>query len=197
MTNGVAKLYGRLDAKERAAAWLAAFVRGDDLEQQRLNATAPRRTERRLHHLDRVKAVWTVTALFRLKQLQLTAEMWHAEARLARAELDGEAAEAAAGNATLWQATLNASLFRLSLNVKAWDIVCERLDVPAEFVELFGNCIAADVTESNLAANVPTLETVCESLSALGQSVTADKLETAESIAKQWLRLFDDLGGDR
>ncbi len=57
MTNGVEKLYDRLTAKERTAAFLSAAIRGDDLDAQRLNATAPRRTEQRWHHLDRVQGI--------------------------------------------------------------------------------------------------------------------------------------------
>ncbi|MFM9963597.1 MAG: hypothetical protein ACKV2Q_20510 [Planctomycetaceae bacterium] len=62
MTNGVEKLYDRLTAKERTAAFVSAAIRGDDLEAQRLNATAPRQTERRLHHLDRLIVDWAVAA---------------------------------------------------------------------------------------------------------------------------------------
>ncbi len=40
MTNGVEKLYDRLDPKERVAALLLALVRGDDLETQRLSMAA-------------------------------------------------------------------------------------------------------------------------------------------------------------
>ncbi len=111
----VANLYDRLNERER----VSALVRGDDLETQRLNATAPQRTERRWHHLDRVKAVWCVTATVRIEMLATLADLWHSQSRLAwatdNAEADGEASEDINRDARLWRAFADVCCWKLFL----------------------------------------------------------------------------------
>lgn len=196
MTNGVAKLYDRLDAKERTSALVAAWVRGDAVESHRLNATAPRRTEQRWHHHDRVRAIWNVAAMVRIEQLQTLADLWHAQARLAwaldAAEAEGESADLV-NDVRLWRAFVDLCCWRLSQHQAAWSIVCERLGIATEFLDQFGDCIALQLTEDGLANNTPTAETVRERLAELGQSV--GELATAEFIAAGWLDIFAGLTG--
>ncbi len=198
--NGVAKLYDRLDETERTSALLAAFVRGDDREQDRLNATAPQRIERRWHHLGRVQAVWNVAATARIEQFTTLANLWHAQARLAwatgKAEADGAADDsvpAAAREVRLWRAFVDVCCWKLSQHQAAWSIVCERLGIAPEFLNEFGDCIALKLTEARLADNLPTAETVRQELAEFGE--LAGELATAESIATGWLDLFAKLEG--
>ncbi|GDY08418.1 hypothetical protein LBMAG52_19040 [Planctomycetia bacterium] len=201
MTNGVAKLYDRLTAKERTSAFLSAAIRGDDLEAQRLNATAPRQTERRRHHRDRVQAIWNVAATVRIQQLATLANLWHAQSRLAwaldQAEADGESADVVNADVgrdvRLWRAFVDVCCWRLSVSQTAWGIVCERLGIAPEFLDQFGECIALQLTEAGLANNTPTPETVRERLAEFGES--ADGLTTAERIAAGWLDVFAGLTG--
>lgn len=195
----VANLYDRLNERERVSALVLALVRGDDLETQRLNATAPQRTERRWHHLDRVQAVWNVAATARIEQLTTLANLWHAQARLARVtsktEADGESSAAVsddlAREARLWRAFADVCCWKLSQHQAAWRIVCERLGIAPEFLNEFGDCIALKLTEARLADNMATAETVRQELSEFGE--LAGELATADSIAAGWLDLFAKL----
>ena len=201
MTNGVAKLYDRLTAKERTAAFLSAAIRGDDLEAQRLNAAAPRRTEQRLHHLDRVQAVWNVAATARIEQLTTLANLWHAQARLAwsldKAEADGEAGDVVNADVgrevRLWRSFVDVSCWRLSQHQAAWSIVCERLGIAPEFLNEFGDCVALRMTEARLDDKTPTADVVRERLDEFGE---CGELTTAESIAAGWLAMFDGMTSD-
>ena len=201
MTNGVANLYDRLDAKERTAACVAAMFRGDDLETQRLNATAPLKTERRLHHLDRVQAVWNIAATVRIEQLTTLANLWHAQARLAwaadTAETDGAADDPVpddlAREVRLWRVFVDVATWKLSQQRAAWSIVCERLAIPPEFLDQFGDCITLRLTEARLADNTPSAETVRNGLAEF--SCESVELATADSIAAGWLDLFAGLNG--
>ena len=196
MTNGVAKLYDRLDAKERTSALLAAWVRGDAVESHRLNATAPRRTEQRWHHHDRVKAIWNIAAMVRIEMLGTLANLWHSQARLAwaldAAEADGDSADVV-NDVRLWRAFVDVSCWRLSQHQAAWSIVCKTLDVPPDYLNEFGDCIALDITNDRLGENTPTVDAVRERFAELGQSV--GELATAEGIAAGWLDLFAGLTG--
>ena len=135
MTNGVARLYDRLNATERTSALLAAWVRGDAVESHRLNATAPRRTEQRWHHHDRVKAIWNIAAMVRIEMLGTLANLWHAQARLAwatdNAEANGDAAEAVSDDVVrevrLWRAFADVCCCRLLSAVAATSGVEHRL----------------------------------------------------------------------
>ncbi len=198
MTNGVAKLYDRLTAKERTAAFFSAAIRGDDLEAQRLNATAPRRSERRLHHLDRVQAIWNVAATVRIEQLQTLADFWHSATRLTWATDEAEAADDPvpddlAREVRLWKAFSDVCCWKLSQYHRAWPIVCERLGIAPEFLDQFGDCIALRLTEARLGDNTPTADAVRERLAEFGES--SGELATAETIAAGWLDLFAGMAG--
>ena len=187
----VTKFYDRLNPNERVAALLLALVRGDDLETQRLNATAPHRTERRCHHHDRAKAVWSLSAMVRIQQLETLADLWHAQARLAWAtdnvEPNGDDIN---GDARLWKAFADVSLWRLAMNQEAWGIVSERLGITPEFLDTFGDCISLKLTEARLGDNLPTADTVREQLAEFGEAV---ELTTAERIASGWWAVFSAL----
>ena len=198
MTNGLANLYDRLDAKERTAACVAAMIRGDDLETQRLNATAPQQTERRLHHLNRVQAVWNIAATVRIEQLTTLANLWHAQARLAwvedKAEADGVVDDLVSNDLArevrLWRAFVDVCCWRLSIQQTAWGIVCERLGIAPEFLNEFGDCIALRLTEARLGHNTPKPDTVREQLAEFGE---AGELTTAESVAARWMDTLNEL----
>ena len=193
MTNGVAKLYDRLDATERTSALVSAWVRGDAVESHRLNATAPRRTEQRWHHHDRVRAIFTISAMVRIEMLGTLANLWHAQARLAwAAEADGESANVV-NDVRLWRAFVDVSCWRLSQHQAAWSIVCETLGITPDYLNEFGECIALDITNDRLGENTPTTNAVRERLVELGQSV--GELATAEFIAAGWLDIFAGLTG--
>ncbi len=195
----VANLYDRLNEQVRVSALLLALVRGDDLDMQRLNATAPQRSERRWHHHDRVQAVWNVSATAWVEQLTTLANLWHAQARLARVtdktKADGESpdavSDALAREVRLWRAFVNVCCWKLSQHQAAWRIVCERLGIAPEFLNEFGDCIALKLTEARLADNRATAETVRQELSEFGE--LAGEMATADSIAAGWLDLFTKL----
>lgn len=190
----VANLYGRLTERERVSALVLALVRGDDLESQRLNATAPRRTEQRWHHFDRVKAVWAVAATVRIEMLATLADLWHGQARLAwatdNAEADGETSEDINRDGRLWRAFVDVCCWKLSQQQAAWRIVAERLGIAAEFLDTFGDCIALKLTEDRLGDNAPTADAVRERLLEFSEHGETIKLATADSIAAGWWGMF-------
>jgi len=193
----VAKLYDRLNERERVSALVLAMVRGDDLETQRLNATAPRRTEQRWHHLDRVKAVWCVAANVRIELLGTLAELWHSQTRLAwatnNAEADGESSNDLDRHARLWRAFADVCCWKLSQLQTAWRIVAERMGVAPEFLNTFGDCIALRLTEARLADNVPTADAVRDRLNEFCEVGETIKLATSDSIAAGWWEMFSAL----
>jgi len=193
----VAKLYDRLNERERVSALVLAMVRGDDLETQRLNATAPRRTEQRWHHLDRVKAVWCVAATVRIELLGALSELWQSQARLAwatdNAETDGESSNDLNRDARLWRAFADVCCWKLSQLQAAWLTVAERMGVAPEFLDTFGDCIALRLTKARLADNVPTADAVRERLNEFCEVGEKIKLATSDSIAAGWWEMFSAL----
>ena len=124
------------------------------------------------------------------------ANLWHSQTRLAwaldAAEADGDSADVV-NDVRLWRAFVDVSCWRLSQHQAAWSIVCKTLDVPLDYLNEFGDCIALDITNDRLGDNTPTAETVRERFAELGQSV--GELATAEGIAAGWLDLFAGLTG--
>lgn len=186
----VANLYDRLNERERVSALVLALVRGDDLETQRLNATAPRRTEQRRHHFDRVKAVWSVAATVRIEMLATLADLWHSQSRLAwatdNAEANGEGSADINRDAQLWRAFVDVCCWKLSQQQAAWRIVAERLGIAPEFLDTFGDCIALKLTEARMHDNTPTADAVRERLSEFSELGETIKLATSDSIAAGW-----------
>ena len=201
MTNGVAKLYDRLTAKERATALLAAVVRRDEVEKQRLLASAPLFPWRIAHHCGHVRAAWTLTALARHEHLAAVADYWFAMtfALCAESELpeQGDAAEAERkekrdpdAERRTWKAIADVTLFKLKRERDAWRQACDKLGIPAEYENEFdGGSVAFAHTLSRLEENAPTGDELRSVLRELG----GEDITSAAADLSSWLKMYEQL----
>src|SRR5215472_12253704 len=75
-TKRLADLYDRLTPRERQALLIAASVRGDTSECERLNATAPSVTWKVAHNFGLAQALWQAADLHLITLLDLAAKFW-------------------------------------------------------------------------------------------------------------------------
>ena len=214
MTNGVAKLYDRLTAKERSTALLSAVVRRDDVEKQRLLVSAPLEPWRIGHHCGHVRAAWMLTALARQEHLAAVADYWFAMtfALLAESELadealsdigtpgepmQGDAAEANPkeqrdpdAERRQWKAIADVTLFKLKRERDAWRQACEQLGIPAQYENEFdGGSVAFAHTLSRLEENAPTGDELRSTLRELG----SEDITSAAADPSGWLKMYEQL----
>lgn len=196
MTNGVAKLYDRLTAKERTSALMAAVMRGDEAEQRRLNSSAPWRAVKGSHHSRRLRAVLNLTMLYRSDQLRLLLDYWHALTRMSWAIDEAESADDASPSDGWkeWKGIADGNLYRAALNRSAWPMVCEQLGIVPEFLDTLGECVALELSLDGIDANAPTADELRATFAALSWPVT--DLATVETVSAEWLDVFRLLGGD-
>jgi hypothetical protein len=81
-TNGLVNMYQFLTAKERVPLILAAQKRGDELEQQRLTASAPHRLLQMPDYRCREQMVHVLTLIYVTEQQDRLIEYWHSKWRL-------------------------------------------------------------------------------------------------------------------
>ena len=195
MTNGVAKLYDRLTAKERATALLAAVVRRDEVEKQRLLASAPLVPWRIAHHCGHVRAAWTLTALARHEHLAAVADYWFAMTFALCAESDDAKSEpkeqpAPVAERRQWKAIADVTLFKLKRDRDAWRQACEQLGIPAEYENEFdGGSVAFAHTLSRLEENAPTGDELRSVLRELG----GEDITSAAADLSSWLKMYEQL----
>ncbi len=194
-TNGLKRLYGLLTSEERTSALLAAVMRGDEAEQRQLYSSAPRRVVSRSHHSQRVRAVLSLTMLYRSEQLGLLLEYWHALTRMAWLIDEAEAAD---DDSLLdewrdWKGIADASLYRAALNKAAWPAVCEQLGIVPEFLDTLGEAVALELSLDKIDANAPTAAELRATMTALGHP--APDLATVESVTADWLGIFRRMAG--
>ncbi len=212
--NGLAKLYDRLTVKERSTALLSAVVRRDEVEKQRLLASAPLEPWRIGHHCGHVRAAWMLTALARHEHLAAVADYWFAmtfallaesdvvDQALADAGVPGEPArrdDAESGpkeqrdpvaERRRWKAIADVTLFNLKRERDAWGQACERLGIPAEFENEFdGGSFAFGHTLERLEENAPTGDELRSALRELG----GDDITPAAADPSGWLKMFEQL----
>jgi hypothetical protein len=110
-TNGLAKLYDRLQPWERVPLWLAAGARDDEAEQEVLARSAPRKAFDVADSYGLLQALHIAAARYMMLQLDLAGWFWFAFGTLAtELENDGPQWQALrmvafdfASNANLWQ----------------------------------------------------------------------------------------------
>ena len=212
--NGLAKLYDRLSAKKRATALLSAVVRRDEVEQQRLLASAPMVRWRIAHHCGHVRAAWMLTALARHEHLAAVADYWFAltftllaesevvDQALADADVSGEPARrddaksepkeqpAPRAERQKWRAIADVTLGHLKRGRDEWRRACEQLGIPAEFENEFdGGSVAFGHTLERLEENAPTGDELCSVLRELG----GNDITPAAADPSGWLKLFEQL----
>ena len=212
--NGLAKLYDRLTAKERATLLLSAVVRRDEVEKQRLLASAPLVPWRIGHHCGHVRAAWMLTALARHEHLAAVADFWFAmtnalfaegdvvDQALADAGVPGEptrrdAAESPpkeqldpAAERRRWKAIADVTLFKLKRECDAWRQACEQLGIPAEYENEFGDgSVAFGHTLQRLEENAPTGDELQSALRELG----GDDITPTAADPSGWLKMFEQL----
>lgn len=126
-TNGLARQYDKLSARERLALLLAAEARGDRPEFNRLMATAPRKNVSVPHHAPLFDSFLFVNKLHFMQLLETAASYFEAFGNLPRKR--GKGADPLAG----WpEVLLLGYLFRTYL--EGWRQFCAELHVDPEFM---------------------------------------------------------------
>jgi hypothetical protein len=122
-TKGLAKLYDRLTPRERLPLIMGASGRGDDLDRQRLVASAPRVSYRVPDYFGLAQAVREVSEMHFMELLTLTANYFESLG-LANAE-GGEEGEESFDTAMLLG-------YLLKVQLAGWRQFCGELDLDPE-----------------------------------------------------------------
>jgi hypothetical protein len=131
-SDGLAKLYDQLLPQERHALILAANLRGDEAEVERLVRTAPRVNYSVPHHYPQAEAFHAVALLHLARMLYLSSAYWQAMAR----SLDAAGLLGKAFQKRLDQVVRVLAYLFLS-SARGWEQFCEGLHIPADILKVF------------------------------------------------------------
>jgi hypothetical protein len=131
-TNGLAKLYGQLTARERLPLIVAATARGDEADRARLVASGPTSLFRVPDYYGLAEGLRSLAVLHVARMLDLAARYWHASGLLAQeADFRGRAGKAERAR-RLGAARMLAHL--LVVNAEAWRHFCSEMQLDGDLL---------------------------------------------------------------
>jgi hypothetical protein len=131
-TDGLTKFYDKLLPAERHALILAADLRGDEAEAERLLRTAPRLTYSVPHHHLQAEAFQLVALVHLAQLLHLSSAYWQALVEaLDGADLTDEALQGRLDEVVRGQAYL------LCTYLRGWELFCAGLTIPPDVLKLY------------------------------------------------------------
>jgi hypothetical protein len=190
-TDNLAKHYARLLPDERHLLILAANVRGDATEVDRLERTAPRVKYSVPHHYPHAEALEFVLLEFLSKFLSLSSAYWQAHSWLvdAAAQRDKEA-QACLRQHRAVLGNLLCTYFR------GWQQFCQTVKVPAEVLKRFvAEWDLVDFTLQSAQAAACSATELAELAAGLGPQTNGDTAtppraitvaDVAESLERRW-----------
>jgi hypothetical protein len=193
-TNTLAKLYDRLSPRERLPLILAASLRGDEPEKERLARTAPRALYRLPDYHGLSEGLLLTAMLHVVQTLSLGVWFWRASTALAEAGFDkskrGRGQERRRGDA------LRLAGYLITVEVDGWALFCERLriepngllrDLPdwGQLKAIEGEARPVAFTAGEAAAWAQVKGTEQTRLKTV-ESVAADFEQALAGWAKQW-----------
>jgi hypothetical protein len=131
-TDGLKKLYDRLLPEERNALILAATVRGDATEVDRLVRTAPRVAYSVPHHYPQLEAFQSVALVHLAQMLQGSSAYWQAVAH----SIDGAGFTGKKMQKRLDE-VVRVRAYLLVTYLRGWEEFCEGLKIPADILRAF------------------------------------------------------------
>jgi len=184
------KLFDVLTPEERSSLSLAALVRGDEVELERLTTAAPRRVVSVLHHKDVMSSLCTCGVLHRAEQLEMIAGYFFAVDRVRHAIEDADCE-----TANWWLDVSSLFAFRYTVNREGWRLFCEELGVGAEDVVdgAPGDWIV-DLADSNMPNIAPSVDEMAKLIGALfEQEHTPEDIVSADQLLAAWQALYRGL----
>ncbi len=157
-TDRLARRYDVLGARERYALLVAARVRGDEVETERLLESAPTEQWRVPHHRDFADAISELALLHLARLLDAAALLWRAESLRSGNECFERKATARRARDRRLLATMRRLASRLVALREGWRQFCAELAIDPEALlrDLPGYasvCLAADVAPALAAAD--------------------------------------------
>jgi hypothetical protein len=184
-TDGLAKLYDRLNPQERLPLLLAAQARGDAREHRRLVDSAPSRLWRLPDHFRVEMALHVLTLIYVGEQLDHAAGYWHALWRL-----DGPDCP----DAGVWRLAAAVNAYAFACNAEAWRRFCDGMHIdPAALTAANHHGWLLRYCEERMPGAAPTREEVADRLREFG--VADPEPVTAEGLLAGWRDCFDACAG--
>jgi hypothetical protein len=183
-TSRLAHMYDLLTAKERLPLILAAEKRGDEIEQQRLESSAPWGELHCRDYLFRAQMVHVLTLIYVTEQLDHLANYWHSNWRL-KATPDERPEH--------WLTIRETSAYLFCCNAEAWRRFCQEQNFNHEQLiaqNYFGRIL--DYCTEHMPNNAPSREELEGTLQALGEAGPVHA--TADTLLEKWrhaMREFD------
>lgn len=128
-SNGLAKLYDRLTPRERLPLIVAASVRGDEPEADRLARSAPTLLYRVPDYRGLSEALLDVSLLCMIRLLDLAAQLWHAEGLIESNQHLGKGEEKQALTECRLMIVLRLNAYLLVTELEAWGRFCGELNL--------------------------------------------------------------------
>jgi hypothetical protein len=174
-TSQLAKMYNRLTAKERLPLILAAEKRGDDIERQRLESSAPLGVRCCPDYIFRAQVVHLLALTYVNEQLDLLANYWHSNWRLT-AEDEGPED---------WLIMREISAYQFCCGAEAWRRFCQEQNFDPQQLTA-GNYRGwiLDFCTERMPNNAPNREAVEATLKAHGWDGTV--AVTADTLLERW-----------
>jgi hypothetical protein len=131
-THALAKHYGALTPRERLPLLVAARLRHDDAEEDRLLRSAPTGLYRVPHHFGLVETLSDLALLHVVQQLESAAWLWRIEATLESCALLGRKGAASEDRNERLFVTLRLRAYLMTIEREAWRRFCAELNVDAD-----------------------------------------------------------------
>jgi len=175
----LANMYDRLTAKERLPLILAAEKRGDDIERQRLESSAPPRVVCCPDYLFRAQVVHMLTMMYVNEQLDHLAIYWHSNCWLAAQDKDPE----------LWLIIRDINAYRFCCGAEAWRRFCQEQNFdPQQLTAANYRGWFLDHCTERMPNDAPSREELEATLKAHGLDGTV--AVTADTLLECWRELI-------
>lgn len=207
-TDGLARLYGHLTARERLPLLMAAAVRGDEEERRRLMESAPKIGFQVPDHFGLGNALAEASNLHLLTLLDLAANFWQwwglwlaPKGRAESGQGKGKAkAEADKTREFRLYAMVRYHAYRFLVHVDAWKQFCSELRVdpdaglscmPGWDMITRTGAKATELAFTREDAAMFLLSEAVEPEEDEAEDTVVPQVETAEQLAKAWQTILD------
>jgi hypothetical protein len=202
----LARHYDHLTPPERVPLIIAATLRGDDVERERLIDTAPVETFGLPDYQGHAFALSEAGKFYRMEQLELVAQYWHCMMEVAASANAKRSARRAAATdspdkgppfekSNVWIYGALCTAYRYRRNREGWEIFCRgmSIDPDTHIAPLIGSAeierIEAEMPESDLSTD--ELVELAAALKIPGPPAQPFEAITAEEIAERWRKFVD------